>query len=41
MSLSDKLKKELNITSTQNGDKAFKSTLNANLDLFGSGGSER
>ena len=41
MSLSDKLKKELNITSTQNGDKAFKSTLNANLDLFGSGGSAR
>ena len=44
MKLSDALAKETkasNKTKTLNGDKAFKSTLNANLDLFSTGGSAR
>ena len=45
MSLAEKMLKDQtkknNKTTTENGDKAFKSTLNANVDLFGSGGSMR
>lgn len=35
------IEKELNFTTTENGDVAYKSTLNANLDFFGIAGASR
>lgn len=35
MSFMNEIKKATNITVTKNGDKAYKSTFNANLDFFG------
>src|SRR5574344_11033 len=40
-SIYEKFANELNKTTTDNGDVAFKTTLNSNLDLFGTMGSMR
>lgn len=41
MSFMNEIKKATNITVTKNGDKAYKSTFNANLDFFGGAASQR
>lgn len=41
MSIIKKIEKELNHTTTENGDIAYKSTLSANLDFFGVAGASR
>lgn len=41
MSIMKEIEKELNFTTTENGDVAYKSTLNANLDFFGIAGASR
>lgn len=37
----NEIKKATNVTVTENGDKAYKSTFNANLDFFGGAASQR
>lgn len=41
MSIIKEIEKELNFTTTENGDVAYKSTLSANLDFFGIAGASR
>ncbi len=41
MKFMDEIKNELNVTTTENGDKAYISTLSNNLDFFASAGSYR
>lgn len=41
MSFMNEVKKAVNVTVTENGDKAYKSTFNANLDFFGGAASQR
>lgn len=41
MSIMKEIEKELNYTTTENGDVAYKSTLDANLDFFGIAGASR
>ena len=41
MSFMNNIKKVTNVTVTENGDKAYKSTYNANLDFFGGIASQR